>query len=602
MAAAAVVAVAAGGVAGFSYFRLDGAPPAPMIASVPSETPLPAPPATRPAPITTTATAPAAVTAPADTPPVASVPVTQAAAAPPPVAAAPATPAGPVTSAEEASPPGLPAPQPPVTASATPAPKPEIAPRPVAVRAAEAPSSTAPAAADAEAAAAAPAAATPASVAAPGRPAAVEPRADPVVAETARASVAPAGTELAASPATVPAAPEAAAPEIAATDPSALAAVPVPAADPAAAPARQAPVTIAALPAPGPAVARRPAPAQVPASPAPASPVTEAPAAPAPAAAAASLPGPTPPAVAEPSREPPIAETTRAAPEPAAKAPPPEVRAPVFDLVRVERDGSTLVAGRAEPGAEVAIALDGTPRTTVRANRRGEFVAFLSTDPGREAQELRLIAREGGPEIVSESTVVILAAGPDEDGAPAAPAVIEASPEKIAVLQPARPGIPDQIALDTISYDRTGDVVLAGRGRPRADVRVYADNLLVASATVADSGAWSAVLNDLAQGRYVLRVDEIDKQGSRVSSRMETPFQRDVPDVTLAAEERPAVTAEAPAAPEVVVVQPGNSLWRLARLHFGQGARYTLIFTANRDRIKDPDLIYPGQIFDLPKQ
>ena len=50
-----------------------------------------------------------------------------------------------------------------------------------------------------------------------------------------------------------------------------------------------------------------------------------------------------------------------------------------------------------------------------------------------------------------------------------------------------------------------------------------------------------------------------------------------------------------------VVVQPGESLWRIARHAYGQGVRYTVIFAANHDQIRDPDLIYPGQTFAVPK-
>ena len=50
-----------------------------------------------------------------------------------------------------------------------------------------------------------------------------------------------------------------------------------------------------------------------------------------------------------------------------------------------------------------------------------------------------------------------------------------------------------------------------------------------------------------------------------------------------------------------LVVQPGNSLWRIARQSYGAGGRYALIYSANRDRIGDPDLIYPGQVFTLPE-
>ena len=50
-----------------------------------------------------------------------------------------------------------------------------------------------------------------------------------------------------------------------------------------------------------------------------------------------------------------------------------------------------------------------------------------------------------------------------------------------------------------------------------------------------------------------------------------------------------------------VVVQPGNSLWRIARRTYGAGMRFTLLYEANKDQIRDPDLIYPGQLFVVPK-
>ncbi len=45
----------------------------------------------------------------------------------------------------------------------------------------------------------------------------------------------------------------------------------------------------------------------------------------------------------------------------------------------------------------------------------------------------------------------------------------------------------------------------------------------------------------------------------------------------------------------------GDNLWNIARAHYGEGLRYTLIFNANKDQIRDPNLIYPGQVFSLPK-
>lgn len=58
-------------------------------------------------------------------------------------------------------------------------------------------------------------------------------------------------------------------------------------------------------------------------------------------------------------------------------------------------------------------------------------------------------------------------------------------------------------------------------------------------------------------------------------------------------------SATAPA-PVTVTVQPGFTLWAIARDRFGDGIMYVQVYEANKDRIRDPDLIYPGQVFALP--
>jgi nucleoid-associated protein YgaU len=62
--------------------------------------------------------------------------------------------------------------------------------------------------------------------------------------------------------------------------------------------------------------------------------------------------------------------------------------------------------------------------------------------------------------------------------------------------------------------------------------------------------------------------------------------------------------AAAPAAPppvQLITVQPGYTLWGIARATYGKGIAYVKVFEANRDQIRDPDLIYPGQVFTLPR-
>lgn len=179
----------------------------------------------------------------------------------------------------------------------------------------------------------------------------------------------------------------------------------------------------------------------------------------------------------------------------------------------------------------------------------------------------------------------------------AAPMVLRANDEGVALVQAApnaEPNTPATVALDTISYDDKGEVQLQGRAGAREDgktvVRVYVDNQPVADADVKNDGTWASTLPQVAAGVYTLRVDQLNAQG-RVTSRAETPFKR---------EEKQQLAAAAPQKARVVTVQPGSTLWAIARERYGEGILYVRVFNANRDRIRDPDLIYPGQVFDLP--
>ena len=85
------------------------------------------------------------------------------------------------------------------------------------------------------------------------------------------------------------------------------------------------------------------------------------------------------------------------------------------------------------------------------------------------------------------------------------------------------------------------------------------------------------------------------ERATDVIARVESPFLREAPEALKAARE------EAAAAPvQAVTVQPGNTLWAIARERYGEGIAYVRVFEANRDTIRDPDLIYPGQIFTIP--
>lgn len=52
--------------------------------------------------------------------------------------------------------------------------------------------------------------------------------------------------------------------------------------------------------------------------------------------------------------------------------------------------------------------------------------------------------------------------------------------------------------------------------------------------------------------------------------------------------------------PKTYTVKAGDSLWKIAQRIYGNGNQWTKIYEANRDKIKNPDLIYPGQQFVIP--
>ena len=177
------------------------------------------------------------------------------------------------------------------------------------------------------------------------------------------------------------------------------------------------------------------------------------------------------------------------------------------------------------------------------------------------------------------------------------PTVLLADSEGVKVVQSGKtgPNVMTDVMFDTINYSKDGDVAVTGRGTPESIVHFYLDNSPVASTAVDQTGYWSADLSDVEAGVYTLRLDQLDQSG-KVSSRIESPFKRE--DRSVLVDQMQDIAS--PARINVITVQPGNTLWAISRERYGKGILYVQVFDANKDKIRDPDLIYPGQIFDLP--
>ncbi|HVJ42716.1 MAG TPA: Ig-like domain-containing protein [Dongiaceae bacterium] len=270
---------------------------------------------------------------------------------------------------------------------------------------------------------------------------------------------------------------------------------------------------------------------------------------------------------------------------------------PSFDVVRVNPNGDTVVAGRADKNAEVTLMDNGQAIGTATADGNGQWVLLPNSAMAAGQHSLTLRAQSGNGQMTdSDNSVIIIQPAPAKDiagqpsPAPAGALAIEVpksgqGPTRVLTM-PSGAGKPGELAVATVDYDAQGRAVLAGTAKPKAVINVYLDNNLLGQSTADEAGNWSFVPPQaVAQGLHQLRVDQTD-DGGKVTSRVELPFDQ-APTSVAATDGK-------------VVVQPGNSLWRLARTTYGSGLRYTVIYQANKEKITNPDLIYPGQVFKLP--
>ncbi len=258
---------------------------------------------------------------------------------------------------------------------------------------------------------------------------------------------------------------------------------------------------------------------------------------------------------------------------------------PSFDIVRVDPSGEAVVAGRAHPGSVAVLYANGQEIARETANDLGEWVMIVTTPLDEGAQELTLEMIHDGRNITSEQVVVV--AVPEREGEKPLIVLGQQGGASRVLQQPGDGVMVGELSLDIVDYDQAGAVILQGRARPNARVRAYIDTRRIGDARADEDGRWTIKPGGaIPPGIYSLRVDQI-ADDAKVSARVEVPFERVEPEQAMAASGQ-------------VVVQPGNSLWGIARRLYGEGIQYTVIYKANQAQIKDPDLIYPGQVFDVP--
>lgn len=275
---------------------------------------------------------------------------------------------------------------------------------------------------------------------------------------------------------------------------------------------------------------------------------------------------------------------TAAADDPAAK---PEAEAPA--------DETQAAAVETQPAAAPA----STEETAV-ADAPADGAA--SGVPASAASQALPAAAPEGQDPEATATPVVTAEA--SSAAPAATAS-QAAPQSSAQAAPAAP----TITVEAVESEQD-KVYVAGTGAPGSSVRVYVGDEFQGEAKVDAGGKWLVQgSKNIAEGNVEVRVDLIGSDGNAVDARAAVTFEKAKDEQIVLTK---VVASGAGAGPEgqgaevqkalpVVIIRKGDNLWRISRRLYGHGVRYTTIYQANQDQIRNPDLIYPGQVFLTPE-
>ena len=274
----------------------------------------------------------------------------------------------------------------------------------------------------------------------------------------------------------------------------------------------------------------------------------------------------------------PVKVITPPVPEPIVKPVARQINSPSFDLVRIEKSGNIIIAGRNVRESNISILINKKIVATKHTNKSGEFVYAPSEALAPGNYIISLIDTDRN--IKSEDSVFVYVS---ERGYKNSVSLLMTK-NGSKVMQ--APELMDgDLVVSKIDYLDTGRMVVSGRALPRLRVSLSLDDKYLGFARVSDykNFGLGADIGKLESGKeYKLNVRLHDSEGTTVAN-IEHKFV--MPEMT--GDDNTFYT-----------VRRGDCLWIIARNFLRRGVLFTMI--AERNNIDNPDLIFPNQLLQIP--
>ncbi|HHI81647.1 MAG TPA: LysM peptidoglycan-binding domain-containing protein [Rhizobiales bacterium] len=267
--------------------------------------------------------------------------------------------------------------------------------------------------------------------------------------------------------------------------------------------------------------------------------------------------------------------------------------------------GDIVFSGKASPGATVRLYVDNRFLGDALVNGLGDwsFRGREQIKPG--VHQIRADLLSKGGKVVQRTGVPFVRANPDRVAAllktrtgnagQPAPASPPAAPktQQAVKKQPAPASLPPAAPVQEKQPAPAGPAPTAAKTLPR-DVQKTARAApgKPAFEKTASKAAPPVTAPQPAVQPEPVRLPQTAAQSQPAAKPATTREVQDGPPGQPAAAQEKLKTQ--------VVIQPGNNLWNIARVIYGKGIQYTVIYEANKNQIRNPDLIYPGQIFITP--